>query len=200
MRLFGSALVTLLVIMDPPGNVPVFLAVTRRLSPKEQKHAATLAVLTALTVIVLFAVAGGVILSYLHVSFDALKGSGGLLLLLVSLQLLSGNEEEIEAARPEQRTSIAMVPLGTPLLAGPGAIVAVMVFAKQANGREWIGLSLAILAVHLLLLLVLRYSGILMRVFKETGVLLITRVAGMLLAAIAVQMIADAVRGFVQSA
>jgi multiple antibiotic resistance protein len=191
--------VTLLVIMDPPGNIPPFLAVTRRLEPGERKKAAALAVLTAFLVIVLFAVGGSALLRYLHVSFDALKASGGLLLLVVALELLSGRAEELEAARPEQRTSIAMVPLGTPLMAGPGAIVAVMVFAEQANGREWVGLSLAIAAVHLVLLAVLRYSGLLIGVLKDSGVLLVTRVAGMLLAAIAVQMIADAVRGFVNA-
>ena len=91
MRLFGEVLVTMLVILDPPGNVPIFLAVTQRLSDKERHRAAFLAVGTAFFVISLFAVGGRTVLDYLHVSVPALQGAGGLLLLLVALQLLYGS-------------------------------------------------------------------------------------------------------------
>ncbi len=111
----------MLVILDPPGNVPIFLSVTRQLSAKERHRAATIAISTAFLVIAMFAVGGQTILDYLNVSVPALQGAGGLLLLLVALQLLygkGGDDGYIEAS-PEQRTSIAMVPLGTPSAGRP---------------------------------------------------------------------------------
>ena len=197
-RFLGEVLVTLTVIMDPPGAVPVFLAVTAGLSVKERRKAAFVAVVTAFAVITLFAVGGRQVLRYLHVSVPALQASGGLLLLLVALQLLQGHSNEEVA--PEQRTSIGMVPLGTPLLAGPGAIVATILFVQRANdGAHWMALLLGIIGVHIILYLALRFSEVVRRVIRDAGILLVTRVAGMLLAAIAVQMIADAIRAFVKA-
>ena len=200
MRLFGEVLVTMLVILDPPGNVPIFLAVTQRLSDKERHRAAFMAVGTAFFVISMFAIGGRTVLDYLHVSVPALQGAGGLLLLLVALQLLYGNgntEDSYEVASPEQRTSVAMVPLGTPLLAGPGAIVATIVFFGKADGAvEWFSVLLAIACALSVSLITLRFSGVVKKVFRPAGVVLLARVAGMLLAAIAVQMIADSVTSF----
>lgn len=194
-RLLAEVFVTLIVIMDPPGAIPVFLAVTRPLERDERRRAAGLAVLTALLVIVLFAVAGRQLLTYLHVSVPALRCAGGLLLGLVALQLLQGRELAETDVPAVQRSSIAMVPLGTPLLAGPGAIVATMVFVGRCDGPwDWAALGLGIVGVHVVLWLALRFSGLVLRVLRDAGVLLVTRVAGMLLAAIAVQMVADAVR------
>ena len=197
-RLFGEVFVTLVVIMDPPGNVPIFLSVTRGLTPQERNRASLIATATALLVISLFAVLGRQILDYLNVSIEALQGAGGLLLLLVALQLLRGgdHDESVEAT-PEERTSIAMVPLGTPLMAGPGAIVTTIVFVGRADGGgDWAVIFAAIVAVLTVSYLAMRFSGLLIRVIRPTGVLLLSRVAGMLLAAIAVQMIADSVISF----
>jgi multiple antibiotic resistance protein len=185
--------------------VPIFLAVTQRLSDKERHRAAFLAVGTAFFVISLFAVGGRTVLDYLHVSVPALQGAGGLLLLLVALQLLygkGGSEDAFEVAAPEQRTSIAMVPLGTPLLAGPGAIVATIVFFGKAEGTaEWFSVVVAAIACALSVsLITLRFSGVVKKIFRPAGVVLLARVAGMLLAAIAVQMIADSVTAFVRAA
>ena len=198
-RLFGEALVTFTVIMDPPSAVPVFLSVTGGLSRVDRRRAALLAVATSAVVIAVFALAGQQILDYLRVSVPALQIAGGLLLLLVALQLLMGRSEELEQATPEQRTSIAMVPLGTPLLAGPGAIVATIVFTRRSDGAgDYVALFLALAAVHLILWIALRYSGAISRLLRPAGILLLTRVAGMLLAAIAVQMMADGVRALVR--
>lgn len=192
-RLFGEVVVTLIVIMDPIGNVPIFLAVTRRLDDHERNRAALFAVLTALVIIVGFALIGEQILEYLHVSLPALTGAGGLLLLLVALQLLTGNEPGPSEVAPEQRMSIAMVPLGTPLLAGPGAIVATILFVSQSDdSSEWLAIGLGIVTVLAIVFASLRFAGVLNRVLRPAGVLLLSRVAGILLAAIAVQLIADA--------
>jgi multiple antibiotic resistance protein len=198
--LLVEVFVTLLVIMDPPGAVPVFLVVTRDLSTTERRRAALIAVLTAFFVITLFAVAGRQILGYLHVEVPALQIAGGLLLLLVALELLQDNQVEPTAITPEQRSSIGMVPLGTPMLAGPGAIVATIVFAQRIDSAgQWLSLAVGIIGVHIVLFIALRFSGLIRRLVRDAGILLITRVAGVLLAAIAVQMTADGVRAFVNA-
>lgn len=195
-KLFGEVFVTLLVIVDPPGMVPVFLALTGTLSPRDRMKAGTQAVLLALGVIVVFAVAGQNLLDYLHVQLPALQGAGGLLLVLVALQLLTGKTDE-----PEEHgaTNVALVPLGTPLLAGPGAIVATMLFVRRADGFDsYVIIGLGILAVMITVWLVLRFSGIIVKLLRPSGIEVLTRIAGLLLAAIAVQLIADAVAAFVR--
>ncbi|RZQ62647.1 MarC family protein [Amycolatopsis suaedae] len=195
--LFLEATITLIVIMDPPGTVPVFLSLTGRKPPAVRARAARQAVLVSLLVISLFAVAGQAILSYLHIGIPALQGAGGLLLLLIALDLLTGKG----ATDPEvaDDVNVALVPLGTPLLAGPGAIAATIVFARQAEGHlgAYIALGLAILTVHFVLWTCMRFSGVVIKLIKESGITLLAKIAGLLLAAIAVELVADSVRGFV---
>lgn len=197
-QLFGSVFVTLVVIMDPPGIVPIFLALTHRKSAAQMRSLALQATLTALGVIVGFALFGQAILNYLHVSLPALQTSGGLLLLLVALELLMGKSSQISA---DEDVNVALVPLGTPLIAGPGAIVAVMLFMQQARasggGSALLAVGLGVLAVHLVLYLAMRYSTAVARVLGTSGITVLTRIAGMLLAAIAAQLIADGVFGFI---
>ena len=197
LKLFGEVFVTLLVIVDPPGMVPVFLALTGTLPAKERARAGTQAVLLALGVIVVFAVAGQTLLDYLHVQLPALQGAGGLLLVLVALQLLTGKTDE--PSEQGGTTNVALVPLGTPLLAGPGAIVATMLFVQRADGlSDYTVIGLGILAVMMTVWLVLRFSGGIVKLLRPGGIEVLTRIAGLLLAAIAVQLIADAVAAFVE--
>jgi multiple antibiotic resistance protein len=199
LRMFAEVAITLVVIMDPPGTVPVFLSLVGRRPRPARLRAARQAVLVSLGVISLFAIGGEAILSYLHIGIPALQGAGGLLLLLIALDLLTGRG----TAQPQavDDVNVALVPLGTPLLAGPGAIAATIVFVRQADGDtgSYLALASAILAVHGLLWLCLRYSGELIRVIKDSGITLLAKIAGLLLAAIAVQLIADSVRGFIDS-
>ncbi|HEY0533086.1 MAG TPA: MarC family protein [Actinoplanes sp.] len=197
LKFFGEVYVTLLVIVDPPGMVPVFLALTGTMQPKARIRAGTQAVLLALGVIVGFAVAGQTLLDYLHVKLPALQGAGGLLLVLVALQLLTGKTDA-----PEEQggtSNVALVPIGTPLLAGPGAIVATMLFVRRADGfTDYALIGVAILLVMLTVWLVLRFSGVIVALLRPAGIEVLTRIAGLLLAAIAVQLIADAVAAFVE--
>lgn len=196
-RLFLEVSITLVVIMDPPGTVPVFLGLVGRKPKAARVRAARQAVLVSLGVITLFAVGGEAILSYLGIGIPALQGAGGLLLLLIALDLLTGKG----SAQPTEveDVNVALVPLGTPLLAGPGAIAATIVFVRQAGGHlgSYLALALAILTVHLVLWLCLRFSGGLIRIFKDSGILLLAKIAGLLLAAIAVELIANSVKGFI---
>lgn len=186
-----QAFVTLLVIFDPPGATPVFLSLVSNKSQRERTRLAWLAAGVSLLVIASFALFGRFILEYMHVSIEALQAAGGLLLLYVSLQLLTGTVHEMES----KGTNVGMVPLGTPLLAGPGAIVATMIFVEQADSAARMGgLALAIIAVHLVIGLVLMTSTTILKVIKESGVNLLARIAGLLLAAIAVQMLANAIK------
>ncbi len=196
--LFGSVSVTLLVIMDPPGAVPIFLALTGSLTHKQRVVAARRASLVALGVIAAFAVFGQQILSYLHISLPALQGAGGLLLLLVALQLLTGQESGVSS---DAGVNVALVPLGTPLLAGPGAIVAMMLAVRRAEGvGGYLAVAVALVAAIAVVWLSLRFAGQVHRLLRDSGTMLLTRIAGLLLSAIAVQMIADSVRAFVTTA
>ena len=193
--LLGEVLVTLFVIMDPVGTVPIFLSLTAGRSLATAKRAAWQAVAVSFFVITLFAFFGQRILDYLGISLPALQCAGGLLLLLVALELLTGKEEEATASGD---VNIALVPLGTPLLAGPGAIVATMLFVQQIDTfADLTAVALGIVGVHVALWLAMRFSLPILRLIREGGVLLVTRIAGLLLSAIAVQLVADAVRAFI---
>jgi multiple antibiotic resistance protein len=196
-RLLGSVFVTLFVIMDPPGTVPIFLALTASMTGKQRVRAARQAVVVAFGVIVAFAVFGRALLDYLHISLPALQAAGGLLLLLVALELLTGKTEEPTSA---EGVNVALVPLGTPLLAGPGAIVATMVFVQQAehHPEKYPVIALGVVLVHLCLWLAMRFAGRIRKVLGEGGTTLVTRISGLLLSAIAVQLVADAVRAFIE--
>jgi multiple antibiotic resistance protein len=195
--LFTKVLVTLFVIMDPLGNIPLFLGLMAGRDLPEQRRSAWQAVLTALGVITVFALFGQQILDYLGIQVPALQGAGGLLLLIIALELLTGRGREPDEV---DKVNVAMVPLGTPLLAGPGAIVAVIVFVKGAHGvRDALALAAAVAVIHLMLWLSLRFSLTLIHVLRESGIQLLSRISGLLLSAIAVQLIAESALGFANS-
>jgi len=196
-RLFGEVVVTLVVIIDPAGMLPIFLGLTRSMSKRDRIRAVWMAVGLALGVIVVFAVAGQQILKYLGIDLPALQGAGGLLLLLVALELLTGRSDD---PNRQVTSNVALVPLGTPLLAGPGAIVATMLFVRRANGLpDYAAIAAGILVVFIITWLMLRFSGLLVRLLRPSGIDVLTRISGLLLAAIAVQLVADAVFAFVRA-
>jgi multiple antibiotic resistance protein len=130
----------------------------------------------------------------MNVSIEALQAAGGLLLLYVSLELLTGRDMGGENTK---NRNIALVPLGTPLLAGPGAIVATMIFVQQIETpAQSLGLIAAVISVHIVIAISLMASTTILSIIKEAGVTLLARIAGLLLAAIAVQMLVDAIKGF----
>src|SRR5690242_4858006 len=161
--------------MDPVGTVPIFLSLTGGFKPPEVRRAARQSVLVSFLVITTFAFFGQRILDYLHVSLPALQCAGGLLLLLVALELLTGKDDEPVR---EGNTNVALVPLGTPLLAGPGAIVATMVYSRNVSDfADFTALALAVIGVHLCLWLTMTFSIPILRLLRESGILLVTRIA-----------------------
>lgn len=198
-KFFWEVFVTLLVITDPPGIVPVFIAMTADRPVAERHKLAWQAAVVALGVIVVFALFGRSILGYLGVELPSLQAAGGLLLLLVALELLTGRSTEptdLERAR----ANVAFVPLGTPLLAGPGAIVATMLFVQRIGSvGGGVAFGAAIVAVVVVLWLAMRFCGVILKLLRGSGVELLTRIAGLLLSAIAVQLIVDAVRAMIRN-
>jgi len=192
---FGlQAFVTLLVILDPPGATPFFLALVGDRPAKERVKLAWQAAGVSFLVIIAFAIFGKAVLGYLHVSIFGLQGAGGLLLLLISLELLTGKDNpDVDS----KNGNVALVPLGTPLLAGPGAIVTTMLYVNYAHGAaKQSALLLAIIATHIVIGVTLMFSTRILGLIKESGVTLFARIAGLLLAAIAVEMIVASVKGF----
>ena len=192
---FGTqAFVTLFVILDPPGAAPIFLSLASGKSIKVQRRLAWQAATVSLFVIVTFALFGNALLGYLNISLPALQGAGGILLLITGLGLLSGSITDSDSAASQ---NIALVPLGTPLLAGPGAIVTTMLYVQKADGNEQLGaLAIAIVAVHLIIGITFMFSTKILSVIKDSGVTLLARIAGLLLSAIAVEMIVSAIKAF----
>ena len=198
-KFFWEVFVTLLVITDPPGIVPVFIAITADRPPAERHKLAWQAAVVALGVIVVFALFGRSILDYLGVQLPSLQAAGGLLLLLVALELLTGRSAE-PTQLERARANVAFVPLGTPLLAGPGAIVATMLFVQRIGSvGGGVAFGAAIVAVVVVLWLAMRFCGVILKLLRGSGVELLTRIAGLLLSAIAVQLIVDAVRAMIKN-
>lgn len=192
---FGTqAFVTLFVILDPPGAAPIFLSLASGKSIKVQRRLAWQAATVSLFVIVTFALFGNALLGYLNISLPALQGAGGILLLITGLGLLTGSITDSDSAASQ---NIALVPLGTPLLAGPGAIVTTMLYVQKADGNEQLGaLAIAIVAVHLIIGITFMFSTKILSVIKDSGITLLARIAGLLLSAIAVEMIVSAIKAF----
>jgi multiple antibiotic resistance protein len=188
-RAFGETFVTLIVITDPLGNGPIFLAVTQRLTPDERRRAAIRAVLAAGTLILGFAVFGELVLRYLHVSIESLSIAGGLLLLLVALEMLRGTDFPTGDSE-----DVALVPVATPLVAGPGAIATAIVLWRSSDGAGGhaaviAGIVAAVMCVGIALLLAERLS----RTLRPSILAFLTRVFGLLLSAIAVQLVVNGV-------
>ena len=188
---FGRALVTLVVILDPLGGVPVFLALTGSMPPRERNRAAYLAVAVAAAVILVFALFGQLILEYLSISLESLMVAGGVLLFMVALEMLRGGEG-LKGSHGE--SNVAFVPLGTPLLAGPGAIVATMVLMRQhPAGEARLAVLVGVIGALVLVLASLRFASWCGRYLGPSAIHFLTRIMGLMLTAIAVQLIVEAV-------
>jgi multiple antibiotic resistance protein len=194
-NIIGTTFVTLTVIMDPVGVAPIFIACTAPLTREQRKQAVIRAVFAAGGLIIGFALFGGAVLDYLDVSVDSLSIAGGLLLLLVALEMLRGMDYPDAAETPQD---VALVPIATPLLAGPGAIATVIVLSRSHHGFSGkasvlVGILGALAVVGLGMLVAERLSLIVPEAFGQ----FLTRVFGLLLSAFAVQLVVDGVRGTV---
>lgn len=193
-----TASVTLLVIMDPLGNVPVFLALTATEERTRRRRTAAHATLAAAVLVYLFAFFGTRILAMLSIGLPALQVAGGVMLFLTALEMFKG---DILVPSAAEGVNVAIVPLGVPLLAGPGAIAASMVLMQGETGQalslaNQLPVAVGIAATLAVMYLTLRYAVFLERLLKDNGIHLVTRVMGMLLLAIAVELAASGVMAY----
>jgi multiple antibiotic resistance protein len=173
-QLIISVFVTLFVIMDPPGTVPLFLSLTAGMTAQQRNRSALQALAVAAGVTTAFAAFGQKILTYMHISLAALQGAGGILLILIALQLLTGANDGQESA--SRYKNVAFVPLGTPLMAGPGAVVAVMLFLREADSPARVtALVAGAVVTFAALYLAMRFASLVQKILSEDGVELVTR-------------------------
>ena len=196
-----KSFLTLLVVIDPVGLVPVFLALGGGRGPAEQRRLARRAVLVAGGVLLSFAVGGAWLLSRLGISLEAFRVAGGLLLFRIAVDMVFAQREretKQEEAESRTRADISVFPLAIPMISGLGALASVMILGAEGSTRP--GGFLVVIATAVLVLALsyaaLRLAVPIGRLLGQTGVNVVTRVMGVLLAALAVQYVADGVRGF----
>jgi multiple antibiotic resistance protein len=197
MEFVFNAFVTLLVVVDPLGLAPIFAALTRGFSEKQKRDSAIRGTLLGAVILFLFALAGDVLLEALGIGLSAFRIAGGLLLFLLSLDMVFARPSGMRATRVREQEEesyqqdISVFPLAIPLLAGPGAITTVLLFTGGSSTGQ-VALFIAVLFVILLLTLSsLLLAPRVMRLFGETGADVLSRVLGVLLAALAVQFVID---------
>jgi len=193
MEAFLRVFIPLLIIMDPIGNLPFFIAFTRENTDQERKRIAFLSCLTACIILCLFAFSGNLILSFFGISIRSFQIAGGFIFFMYSLQMLgiipsgikTSEEEEREG---EEKESAAFVPLGTPLLAGPGAITAVLVWQNQPMYHTTgLILFMAILSSCFITFIVFLFANKISKFLGIGGIKVITRIMGIILGVIAVE-------------
>lgn len=195
-----TAFLTLFVIIDPIGLSSLFLGVTEALNEDRQRSTAVRAVIIAGVILLVFLFVGEPLLGYLGVSVDSLRIAGGLLLFKLSFDMVMARRER-QSPREEEEThhrdDVAVFPLAIPLIAGPGAFASVLVLASEADNR-WDYLAVligAIAVVHVLVYIGFRVATPLHSALGDTGTAVITRVLGIILAAVSVQLVVDGVSG-----
>ena len=190
---FGS----LFSIVDPFAAVPAFLALTAREPELERNRIATRAVLTTFAILSTFALAGAYVFSFFGITIPAFRIAGGVLLFGVALDMVKAQKSSTRSTQDEldeEHGDIGIVPLGMPLLSGPGSIAAVMVLAARAHSfGERLTLHAVILLIALVCLVVLRSAGLVARALGQTGLNVLSRLMGLLLAAVAVQFVLDGI-------
>ncbi|HDS45396.1 MAG TPA: NAAT family transporter [Methanomicrobia archaeon] len=190
--LLVNSFIILVVVMDPPGSIPIFIAVTRRMSTDERRRELNHAVIVATILLLLFAFLGKLILDLLGISLNSFMIAGGILLLLVSFDLLKGERKCGVVSEAGTGLGVGAVPIGTPMLAGPGAITAVMVII-QSSGV--VVVLFAIIAAIIATRLLLGQSYRLYEFMGEVGTEVLSRVIGIIVAAIAIEFIGTGILG-----
>jgi multiple antibiotic resistance protein len=202
-----SALVTLLVVVDPVGLVPTFLAVTEGMAAAQRRQVALWAALIATAILTGSALGGEWLLRKLSISLPAFRIAGGLLLFSIASEMVFGvriarQSQTAEKAVKEHARNIAAFPLAIPLMAGPGAITATVLLAGRADGNPAMLASLigVIALVGLICLAAFVSAGRIGKLIGGTGNIVLSRLLGVLLAAMAVQFVLDGIRAvFMQS-
>jgi multiple antibiotic resistance protein len=199
--LFIAAFATLFVVIDPPGCAPIFASLTSGATPQHRRSMAIRSSMVAGMILLAFAIFGEAFLRALGISLDAFRIAGGIMLFLIALEMVFEKRQERRETRAEDvkarpaHEDISIFPMGIPMIAGPGSIASAMLLMSRGHGLAQDLVVLAALALVLLLtLLALLLAGPLMRLLGYRLEAMITRVLGVILAALAVQFVIDGIR------
>ena len=205
LELFVSAFITLFVVIDPPGCAPIYAGLTSGASGAQRRSMAIRACLIATAILVVFELFGQALLGALHIELDSFRIAGGLMLFLIALDMVFEKRTQRRERRAERVMSenegpevedVSVFPMAMPMLAGPGAIASVMLLESGAQGIEGTLVVLAALgSVMVLTLLALLAASPLMKLLGARVEAVITRLLGVLLAALAAQYVIDGLRG-----
>jgi multiple antibiotic resistance protein len=199
-ELFVSSLVTFFVIIDPPGCAPIFAGLTAGTDAVHRRAMAVRAVMVASIILLGFALFGEALLHALGISLNAFRIAGGIMLFLIALEMVfekrtERREDRAEKVKAEDPVDISIFPMAMPMIAGPGSIASVMLLMSQSQGIQQ---SLVVLAAMLTILLLtlgaLLAAGPIMRVVGAKIEAVVSRLLGVLLAALAVQFVIDGIR------
>ncbi len=190
--LFIHALVGVFVIVNPFGNVPLFISLTQKFTPVERRNAIAKSVVIATAILLVFALIGKFLFDLLNVTLDSLRIAGGLLLLAIACDMLMGRSPASKIDPDEERESVAVTPMATPLLAGPGAMTTVMVLMNEAGttvekGSIMIAILIAMAAAFIIVINCDWVYG----AIKKDGARVLTKIMGIVLATIAVEMMVN---------
>ncbi|MBY9062844.1 MarC family protein [Sphingomonas yunnanensis] len=198
-ELFVSSFVTLFLIIDPPGCAPIFAGLTAGATPAHRRAMAIRAVVAAAGILLLFALAGEPLLHALGIELASFRIAGGLMLFLIALEMVfekrtQRREDRAAKVTAEEADDVSIFPMAMPMIAGPGSIATVMLLMARSNGLERSAVVMAALGANLLLMLgSLLAAGPIMRILGAKIEAVITRLLGVLLAALAVQFVIDGV-------
>ena len=187
----ARAVIALFIIVDPFGNIPIFVGLTDKIDPSQRKKVYNIATLVGLVLLLLFAFLGQEILIIFGLSIYSFGIAGGILLLIIAIRILVSGSVQEKVESPE---SLGAVPIASPLLVGPGAITTT-IFNIQSYGT--IAAILAVIIVLSITWVILRYIGVIYRFLGKTGALVIARVMALFIAAIAIQYILTGITHFV---
>lgn len=206
LKLAIVALSAVFFVIDPLANVPIFLTITAGQSAAERRAIARRAALAAWIMLSVFALAGGLIFQAFGISLGAFKVAGGLMLLLMAIDMMRAHTSPTRTTVEEQadsagRGDVAIFPLAVPMLAGPGAIAAVMVLMSRAAWRPaaTIAVFVAVTVTCVVAWLLMRYAATAERIIPKTVLRALERIMGLLLAAVAVEFIAGGVRDLISA-
>lgn len=194
------SLTSLLAITNPLTAAPVYLALTENQTPEHRLRSLRLAIITGAVVLTVFSLLGGAIFQVFGITIDAFRIAGGIIIFGIAMDMLQARRSRVKSTPEEEdegmeKDEVGITPLGIPMIVGPGAITTVMVLAGDAPSLPFVAvLFLAISTVLGSIYLVLRAAPFLTGLLGQTGVNVLTRIMGLLLAVIAVQFMVDGIR------
>ena len=190
-----SLSISLFLLMDSVGNIPLFISILKNIDPARQKRIIVRELFIALFFILFFAYLGEEVLSLFEISQSTLGISGGIILFMISIKMIFPSEEKQEALVKKQEPLI--VPLAIPLIAGPAILASVMIYAKTQESM--LTLTLAILIAWVATFLVMFFATAIQKVLKERGCEALQKLMGLILTLIAIQMLMNGIQKFVGS-